>query len=454
MASNTCPDGSLISFPVAAVSNLTPASYKSAVNHPLNIQFTWGVRTSIPTFSYAGSGEIDHVVNDIGTTITYNNTTFTLGSVQLTAPTHNDWIIPGTLEVTKINNLEDIILTYQIDTFNSNNINDPKIIILVNPILRIDSTIGNPVYFSNMVNGLGTAVTLEGLFPYQSGKNYAYYTTCVPGSNLQDTYKNILVILNTQGSLVSNNMMTKIKTLYNQFSQGDYPAYIPLASFTIPSTTTVSQATGIEGFQNTQVSVSDPATAITTTVPSTTQAFNSMKCVPFDPEKNLTKDGTIVIDTASGTPFTLNPDISVAKKRDILSALTNLDGSVRYPNAPGLSDDDANQLYLQILPDTARKIQKSWFTTAHTGNIPFTSVERTLAAFCGIIGIIIIILLFVNFVGMATTDSSWLMKIWDLIEYFVLPTTLFIGGFVVGYFTIPANCPANDCSSCGSSSGN
>jgi len=445
MGSNTCPEGSLQSFPVGIGFNLTQTSYKSATNHPLNIKFTWGVRTGIPSFSYAGSGEIDHVVNDIGTNITYNNTDYTLGSVQLTSPTHNPWIIPSTLEVTRADNLEDIIFTYQLNTFSSNGPNDPKYIILVNPILRVNSSIGNPVYLTNMVNAVAGSVTLEALFPYESGKNYAYYTTCVPGNTFDDKYKNILVILNTQGILVSNILMTQIKTMYNNSSLGNYPQYVPLAGFKIPPPT--SKATAIEGFQSTTVSVSDPTTALTTTPHSNTQAFNSMKCVPFDPEKNLTKDGTIVIDTKSGTPFTLNPNISVAKKRDILAALTNLDGSPRFPNAAGLSDDDVNTQYLQILPDTARTISKNNFTISHTGTIPFTTIETTLASFCGVITLIIIILILVHFLGFVKGDANWFADMWPYIEFLVFNLGLFVGGFMIGYFTMPANCPVVSSSS-------
>jgi hypothetical protein len=440
MGSNTCPYGSLESFPVSIGFPLTQSSYRSATNHPLDIKFTWGVRSSIPAFSYAGSGEIDHVVNDASTSITYNKSLYTLGSVQLTSPTHANWIIPATLEVTRANNLEDIIFTYQLDTFTQNSPDDPKYIILVNPILRIDSSIGNPVYLTNLANSTAGSVTLEGLFPYQSGKNYVYYTTCVPGNTYQESYKNILVILNSQGSIVSNNLMTKIKTMYNNTSQGNYPKYIPLAGFMIPASA-ASRATGIEGFQNTKASVSNPATALTTTSPSTTQAFNSMKCVPFDPEKNLTKDGTIVIDTTSGTPFTLNPNISVAKKRDILGALTNLDGSPRFPNAMGLSDEDANAQYLQILPDSARVVSKNQFSMTHKGTIPFTNIEKTLAAFCGIIVLFIFIIVFVQFMGYVKRDVNWVAHLWPYIEFLVFNVGLFVGGFMLGYFTIPASCP-------------
>jgi len=441
MASNTCPSNSLQSFPANAGFVLTESSYKNAKKFPLSIQFTWGVRDTAPNFSYANSGEVDHIVNDTSTSTTYNGIFYSLASIQITQPTHNAWIVPTTLEVTKASNVEDIILTYQIDTFTEAGINDPKFIILVNPILRIDSAIGNPLYLTNLANSVSGPVTLEGLFPYHSGKNYIYYTTCVPGISIQDAYKNILVLLNTAGSLVSNSVMVKIKNLYGKFSQGDYPNYIPLANFKIPPTNNMSTVTNIEAF-TTEARVDNPASGADDPV-SSVQAFNSMKCVPFDPEKNLTKDGTIVIDTTTGTPFTLNPNITVARKRDILAALKNLDGSFTYPNAAGLTDETVDSMYLQILPDTARTISKNYFTSTHTGVIPFTKVEKVLGTFCAIICVVILVLLFIATMGYVQNDSSVMTRMWPIIEFFIFNVGLFVGGFIVGYFTIPAKCPDN-----------
>ena len=449
MASNTCPDNSIQSFPAKAGfvldDTIQNSTYKKAKDHPLNIKFTWGVRSSAPSFSYANSGEIDHIVNDTSTTIDYNGIGYTLGSVQFTQPTHNAWLVPTTLEVTKADNLEDIILTYQVNTFTQASIDDPSYIILVNPILRMNSTLGSPLYLTNLANSVPGPVTLEGLFPYHSGKDYVYYTTCVPGNTIQENYKNILVILNTAGSLVSNGLMTSIKNMYSKFSQGDYPSYIPLATFKIPPLSSMSKVTRIEGF-STEGAVVHPTNASKTGESnSTVKSHNSMKCVPFDPEKNLTKDGAIVIDTTTGTPFTLNENITPARMRDILGSLKNMDGLFTYPNAAGLSDDDARALYLQILPDTARTISKNSFTSSHTGVIPFTKVEKVLATFCAIICVVIIVLLFITATGMVQNDSSLLSKVWPFIELVVLNIGLFVGGFILGYFTMPAKCP--DCAS-------
>lgn len=465
MSVNMCPSDGLQSFPVDVGFALTKLSYTDATNEPLNIQFQWGKRTNPPAFSSAESGIIDHVENDIGTTITYNNQLFNLGSVQLTSPTHNRWIIPSESSPTKASNLEDIIFTYEIDTFAKSNDTDPKYLILVNPILRSNDPVEDPQYFTNFGNEAGTPVSLEGLFPYVSGNNYVYYTTCVPGNTLQSHYKNILVLLNTSGMPVSDSLMVKIKQIYNKASRDNYPMYIPLGNFSVKSSV-ISKVTGLttmEGFQSTLGTVTTPTSGSprsttsgspqsTTSGPTTRasgspapsmglQSYNAMKCVPFDPERNLTKDGAIVIDTTKGIPFTLDPDTSANTMRNVLGALTNADGSLRYPNADGLSDEEAKAKYLQILPDNARNIRKNKFSMEHKGTIPFTSVENTLIAFCAIVMLIIIILLGINFMGKIKGSTDWLSNIWPLIEFFVFNIGLFVGGFFVGYFTLPASCP-------------
>ena len=464
MAVNACPSDGLQSFPVDVGFALTKLSYQDANNQPLNIQFHWGTRTNAPVFSSAESGIIDHVENDIGTTITYNNKLYNLGSLQFTSPTHNRWIIPPESGPTKADNQEDIIFTYEIDTFAKSNDTDPKYLILVNPILRSNNLVKDPQYLINLGNRNASPVTLEGLFPYTTGNNYVYYTTCVPGNTLQSHYKNVLVLLNTSGMPVSTDLMVKIKQIYNSASRDKYPMYIPLANFSVKSSV-ISKVTGLttmEGFQSTLGTLTNPisiqgsaqgldqgldqGSAQGSAQASTgLQSYNAMKCVPFDPERNLTKDGAIVIDTTKGVPFTLDPDTNPNTMRNVLAALTNPNGSPRFPNAAGLSDEEARKLYLQILPDTARNIRKNKFSLEHKGTIPFTSVESTLITFCAIVILIIIILLVINFMGkikgnQSSVSSAW-ERVWPFIEFFVFNIGLFIGGFFVGYFTLPASCP-------------
>ena len=416
-------------------------SYKKAKNHPLNIEFIWGRRTTAPSFSYAGSGELDQTVNDTQTSINYNNIRYNLVSLQLAQPTHNSWIVPDTLEVTKLNNKEDIIATYQLDTFSMNGDNDAKYIILVNPILRQDSISTGPTYLTNLANGVSSASSLETVFPYDSNIEYVYYTTCIPGNTLTEKYKNVLVIINTEGLLVGSSIMNKIKTIYNKSSLGDYPSYIPLANFSVSSRK--SNVSGLEGFANASVTTGTGG-GNTANPASTEAAYNSMKCVSFDPETDLTKDGSIVIDTSSGVPFKLNATMSSGQKLNILKLLKKADGTRMFTDAKLASltkPDEINSTYESILPDTSRQTAKNQFTLTHTGTIPFNKIEQIFAALCGIACIIILVILFLNVVGSVTsTSSNWEFG-WKIFQFLITSVGFFIGGFVVGYFTLPSSCP-------------
>ena len=457
MAVNMCPTDGLQSFPVDVGFALTESSYTDAKNTPLNIQFNWGTRTNTPIFSSAGSGVIDHVENDVSTSLTYKDQLYNLGSLQLTSPTHNRWIVSSDSSTSKTSNKEDIVITYELDTFAKSKNTDPKYIILVSPLIRTDDSVDDPNYLINLAYGSASNETLEQLFPYNYGNNYVYYTTCVPGNTLRSHYRNILVLLNTSGISVSTNLMNQIKGKYNSFSKGDYPQYVPLGNFSVKSSI-ISRVTGLttmEGFQSTVASVTNPPAPSTTSSgsnPSTNiTSYNSMKCVPFDPEKNLTKNGAIVIDTSTGVPFSLDPNTTPSMMRSVLGAIKDSNGNLLYPNAAGLSDDDARNKYLQILPDTARNNSKNKFILSHDGVIPFSSIEKTFIGFCAVVMIVVFILIFFSLTAKMKDDSN--SNLWWLFSNFSLNLVLFIGGFFIGYFTIPANCPPTTSTDSSDSSG-
>ena len=399
MSINKCPADRLRSFPVDAGFLVTENTYKRAAKIPMNIKFTWGSRNSPPNFSYAGSGEIDHVQHDYGTTLKYNGALYTLGSVQLASPTHNTWLQPSSLGATKLDNMEDIIITFQRDMYDTGSRDDPKIIILVNPILRNSTQNGNPVYLTNMANGTASPVTLESVFPYIAGNNYAYYTTCADGLTSMDPYKNILVLLNVQGALVSTSLMEKIKAKYNSFSDGDYPNYIPLANFITGPNPNKSIRNIREGFQMAGVT-SPPASTAAAAAAAAAAAipksgYRVDKCVPFDPETQVGSDGIIVLDK-NNNPQTL-PDI--LSRRD------------------------------------AVKSEYSW---NQTGTVPMTRVE--IGFIYIFIGVIIICII--------AAVANNLENVWGMRSMFQIATSLvfaimtFIAGFVLGIFVIPAKCPA------------
>ena len=395
MSINKCPPGRLYSFPIDIKLSVTSDTYTSAKKIPLNIQFNWGQRTTAPNFSYGGAGIIDHTQSDYSTTVTYNGSLYTLGPVQLAAPSHNNWLIPKTLDATKLDNKEDVIITFQRDMYATKSETDPAIIILVNPILRNVSQNGNPVYLTNMANGVGSPVTLESLYPYISTNDYAYYTTCVDGITSQDPFKNILVLLNVQGTLVSANLMGKIKDMYNKSSQGDYPQYIPLPNFRTQNDPKQPVMTLREGFQSASVTTGNTGNSRNAGSPANSR-YTVEKCVPFDPETQVNSDGTIVLK--DGQPQTL-----------------------------------------QSIIDARTSAKTQWINTNHPGKYRLSDIEKGFVyTFVGVVGLILIASIF-YFVMTETVQNV----VGIVLNQIIIGIGCLIGGFFIGYYTMPADCPAS-----------
>ena len=400
MSINKCPAGNLQSFPVKAGFTVTDTTFTQATQKPLNITFNWGTRTTTPNFSYAMSGIIDHTQNDSLTSLMYNGVLYTLASVQITAPSHNNWIKPQTMEVSKLDNNEDIMITFQRDMYAPMKEKDPYIIILVNPVLRNRSQDGNPLYLANMANQVASPVTLETIFPYISTNTYAYYMTCVNGITTQDAYKNILVLLNVNGMIVSADLMIKIRDMYNKFSEGDYPLYVSPGNFNTQSNPKDSIKGVREGFQS--ASYYNPGNPNVGSAPS--GRYTVDKCVPFDPETQVDKDGVIVLNRGDGQPIKTIID--------------------------------------------KRQVAKSDWKDLHKGIIPVSVVEKTfIYAVVGITGLVIVFGFFFWIMSLsgASGGSGKVVGFFDVIltatTSLLFPLAVFVMGFFVGMFTLPASCP-------------
>lgn len=406
---NKCPRESLQSFPIDIGFTLSENTYKDARKTPLNITFQWGTRSTAPNFSFASSGEIDHVRNDLSTTLKYNGSLFILSSVQLTTPSHNRWLTPPTLEVTKIDNMEDIIITFERDLYDVGGPDDPKLIILVNPIFRTTSQNGNPTYLVNMANQVSTPVTLESVFPYISSKNYAYYTTCINGITPKDPYKNVLVLLNVEGTLVSSQLMTRIKDMYNKFSQGDYPDYVPLGNYMMRSNKTTSISHLEEGFQSANANGVTPGNAGSPPSGSSPPSYRVEKCVRFDPDTQLGSDGTVILDSNNRPTTRIN-----------------------------------------TIHENRMGIISSW---SQPGKVSLKKAEEYFVyTLVGVLALFILYFIF-NLIKGRTENATLfgalgfsLNRIKDL----ALAVGMFTLGFAMGMFIIPANCPSDSSASSGS----
>jgi hypothetical protein len=248
-----------------------------------------------------------------------------------------------------------------------------------------------------MANGVAAPVTLESIFPYASTNTYVYYTTCVNGLTAQDPYKNILVLLNTDGMIVSESLMTQIQAMYNKFSTGGYPTYVPPGNFNTQSNSKDGIMAIKEGFQT--AAVYNPGGDLASAADSSpTSRYTVEKCVPFDPETQVDADGVITMTGADGQTIQTVINTRAVVKADWLGALN------------------------------------------HTGYMSITQVEQYfIYAIVGVLGF-----------GILIGGFSFIPKLHSLSDFAMEFTSTgfvacgcFMAGFLVGIFTFPAECSSS-----------
>jgi hypothetical protein len=301
MAQPICPSTAIKSFPVTLASTLqiSPVLYNT-VKSPINLSFEWASGTDIPTFSDTvslNSGELYH--SSISPTkLIYNNATYSLLSVQLTSAAHSSWLALTTSEATIIDNTEDVVLTFLHEPEIGNNVNKaPMMVILVSPIVRINRIFPSSTFLSGLANSTAQTVSCNSLFPNISNNQYAYYTTCAKSLSPGNDFQNALVVINVQGLLVSNNIMTKI---LEKYQSPELPPYISsnlLSNFVFES----SQPLSTTNFTSkVKVSLGYGNTGATTDSSMLTTPIDNYKCVPLNPETDI-DNGALTVDTRNGT---------------------------------------------------------------------------------------------------------------------------------------------------------
>ena len=207
------------------------------------------------------------------------------------------------------------------------------------------------------------------------------------------------MLLNVQGTLVSASIMSKIKDMYNNFSQGDYPVYTSLGNFNTHTDANEKIRSLREGFQVPPgVGVPGNTSSAVAGAGASGPAYTVDKCVPFDPETQMGSDGVIRLD--DGKPQTI-----------------------------------------QSIIDARTEVKALWNTT-HQGKITLSSVERNFVyVVAALVGLAAIFAIF-SFKspmtgGLVSRDSDWFM---NLVGYTLFPIGTFIAGFLVGYNTFPASC--------------
>ena len=264
------------SFPISLGFTPTQDLYTSLTD-PFPIQFNFGTRSTPPSFTNKLQGLLDETT--VSSTIRYNGVNYNLLSAQLTQPTHTKWILDTTK---KAKNTVDLVLTFSTKNMAVTN----KYIFITVPLLKEATYSSDPKY----LQGLSGQV-VNGPFSIQDCISktapYAVYSSC-----LNPKAYSALCIVFYEGCSVSATTLNAILTTTPSVSA---PADVTFADTPILLT--------LDAFK-VAVRISSLTTA-QTTKPTETNATESYKCVPLDPEASVV-NGNITIDVTTGKVQPLN----------------------------------------------------------------------------------------------------------------------------------------------------
>lgn len=335
-----CPPTSLNRFPNGLGFGGNQASYTSLPSgyQPLDFRFNWAPIYTMPTFRDSSVAEI--ITNAASQdTLEYQKNMYTLRKIQLTNAAHKSWLIP--LKEGEAN-FEDIVFTYVKNDI-SQEPQQPKQIIIVVPILRSQTDVLDPDFFKKLVTPTGedlgldpaAAVSLAAFFPPTKTSTiltntiHAYYTFCVSTLAVNETAQDILVVIQTGGLKISEALMLLVRYQFNNAGTSDtvYGAYEPITGTSFsPSLNSVFSEAEFAKYVKYAYNLGEQRSLAAPDIPidaTKEMAVDAYKCVPFDPETQINKDGKVVVDTDSGKPLSDIEKERAAAKND--AQQTNLD---------------------------------------------------------------------------------------------------------------------------------
>ena len=266
-------------------------------------------------------------------TVRYNNTSYSLYSVQITVSTHTSWIIPTPAENI---NKEDLIITFYTNNQTATN----KYIIIVIPLLR-KGTRNDPQYLTGLNNPTSSGeFKLSDCLPAKRSQ-FILYSSCIDGYTQHKNPINVYIFVSVVGKEVTPDLMNRLSSNNMRFKAPFLPfmsttsilkTILQNSDFTsyVQSTTHLLDYEYTSSAYGSRVSdtrpdntssryssrVSDTRTDNTNSRVSDTRSDNtsSYQCVPLDPDNDIV-DGKMEIDLTNGTVLT-----NVLAERDAVRA--------------------------------------------------------------------------------------------------------------------------------------
>jgi hypothetical protein len=287
-------NNSITSFPLDLTAVPSDTLY-DAVDEPITMNFQWAAKSISPHFISAGGlideGDGSGAANI--STLQFHNTTYNIYSVQITAATHNNWIIPVTL---KGQNSEDLIITF----YNSNTTLPYNYIIIVLPIIRNGTAATDPMYLQGLSNSQAQGTfNLSSCLP-SSKSQFAYYATCLDGYTEYEHPENIYVFVAVKGISVSASLMSTLQKLMPG-GQTFPPVSLPFLRHFARQITSIGNNEFTKYILSTRhlldyAGISSIYKDLT--INERTDPTSAYKCVPLDPDTDVV-NGQIQVDLES-----------------------------------------------------------------------------------------------------------------------------------------------------------
>jgi hypothetical protein len=303
---NKCPNGSIRSFPLKLGIQPSLPLYESAdESFPLSIQ--WAQRTTPPVFFSVETGETDDmIITSNKTTVRYSGVTYTLASVQICRPSHQNWLL-GTYNPSM--NLADVIIIFDTDRDDTSY----KYITLICPLIQSPdskSSVSSP-YINGLIDEDMTGpYSLRDCFPKDNSSLFVYYTTCLEGLTAGLPSENVITCFCIDGLMLDASIFEALLeklappsgplTTFPLFNTGYLvntiatPTVLTNDSEFLQYCLTTRDLLNYSGLASKYKSPEDVTRS---------DAVDAYKCVPFDPD-GMIVDGKISVNIETGVPLT------------------------------------------------------------------------------------------------------------------------------------------------------
>lgn len=287
------------SFPLSLSSGISDkAAMYSSARQLLWIVMNWGTLNARPAFTNNSTGSLD--ISEDSSTIDYQGNKYNIISANITAPSHKSWVLP---DVNSDKNVLDLFITFKSEESTS----ETRYIFVVLPILS-DESARDPPYIAALTGSGSGPFSLKDVLPLNGKRDFGFYSTHFSITSTAFTTTGLTLVF-YNGIGVTPSTLEKLEKV-------KFPA------LTLPTELNGFTEATIESASSfpTLASVS----SYTTSLASRTDLTKAYKCVPLDPDVDIS-EGKIQFDPNSSEIIPLN---KIIDQRDALRA-SELAGAVK-----------------------------------------------------------------------------------------------------------------------------